>query len=123
MKGQAEPGHMDIESLYQLGARLKEQGNLVEAERCFRRIVEHAPDLPDPHHSLGVMLQLQEQLPEAIEQYRAAIAIDPCFVKAHYNLAMALWRCGSYREAIAFVRRTLLPAIARPIGFSACCSS
>ena len=107
MKEQTELGHMDIEACYRLGARLKEQGNLVEAERCFRRIVEHSPDLPDPHHSLGVVLQLRERLPEAIEQYRAAIALDPCFVKAHYNLAMALWRCGSYREAIAFVRRTL----------------
>ncbi|MDR3579531.1 MAG: tetratricopeptide repeat protein [Oryzomonas sp.] len=98
---------MNIESCYQLGAKLKEQGNLIGAERCFREIVDYAPDLPDPHHSLGVVLQLQEKLPEAIEQYQAAIALDPCFVKAHYNLATALWRCGSYREAISCVKRTL----------------
>ncbi|HEY4744740.1 MAG TPA: tetratricopeptide repeat-containing glycosyltransferase family protein, partial [Desulfuromonadaceae bacterium] len=99
---------MDIESSYQLGVRLKEQGDLGAAERCFRSIVEYAPDLPDPRHSLGVVLQLQERLAEAIEQYRAAIALDPCFVKAHYNLATALWRSGSCREAIAFTRRTLI---------------
>ena len=98
---------MNIEACYQRGAQLKEQGNLIEAERCFRDIVEYAPDLPDPHHSLGVVLQLQEKLLEAIGQYQAAIALDPCFVKAHYNLATALWRCGSYPEAIVSVRRTL----------------
>ena len=98
---------MDIKSCYQLGAQLKEQGNLAEAERCFRAIVEHAPDLPDPHHSLGIVLQLQGRLAEAIRHYRTAIALDTCFVKAHYNLAMALWRSGSYQEALALVHRTL----------------
>lgn len=98
---------MDIESCYQLGARHKEQGNLVEAERCFREIVEHAPDLPDPHHSLGVVLQLQERLPEAMEHYRAAIALDPCFVKAHYNLATALWESSRHDEAIVWLRKTV----------------
>jgi tetratricopeptide (TPR) repeat protein len=98
---------MNIEACYQLGAKLKEQGNLIDAECSFREIVEFVPDLPDPHHSLGVVLQLQGKLPEAIEHYKAAIALDPCFVKAHYNLATALLRCGSYQEAISFVHRTL----------------
>ncbi|KAA0889865.1 tetratricopeptide repeat protein [Oryzomonas rubra] len=104
---QTEQGHMDIESCYQLGALLKEQGDILGAERCFRRIVEQAPDLPDPQHSLGVVLQLQERLVEAIGHYRAAIALDPCFVKAHYNLATALWRSGSYQEAMACARKTI----------------
>jgi tetratricopeptide (TPR) repeat protein len=102
-----EPGHMDVESLYQLGARLKERGDLVEAERCFRGIVEQVPDLPDPHHSLGVVLQLQERPAEAIGHYRTALALDPGFVKAHYNLATALWRSGLYQEAISSVHTTL----------------
>lgn len=106
MNKQAE--HMDIESCYQLGVLHMGQGDLVEAERCFRKIVEYSPDLPDPHHSLGVVLQIQERLPEAIEHYRTAIALDPIFVKAHYNLATALWRNGSYLDAIALVRRTLI---------------
>lgn len=108
MKKQIELGHMDIESCYQLGVRLKEQGNLVEAERCFREIVEYAPHLPDPQHSLGVVLQLQERLPEAIEHYRTAVALDPCFVKSHYNLATALWQIGQYDEAIDWLRKTLV---------------
>ncbi|MGD0585408.1 MAG: tetratricopeptide repeat protein [Oryzomonas sp.] len=105
MKKQAE--HMDLETCYQLGVRLKERGDLVEAERCFREIVEHSPHLPDPHHSLGVVLQLQERPAEAIGHYRTAIALDPGFVKAHYNLSTALWRSGSYQEAISLVKRTL----------------
>ncbi|MDA8428600.1 MAG: tetratricopeptide repeat protein, partial [Geobacteraceae bacterium] len=96
-----------VESSYAAGARLLEQGDLAGAEHCFRRIVRQAPDLPDPHHSLGVVLQLEERLPEAIEQYRSAIARDPGFVKAHYNLATALWHYGTYQEAITALTTAL----------------
>lgn len=92
---------MDIESCYNLGVQLKETGDLAGAERCFSRIVDLDPGLPDPQHSLGVVLQLQDRPKEAIEHYRAAINTDPCFVKAHYNLANALLQCARYQEATA----------------------
>jgi len=93
-------GQTDIEAVYRLGGALKEAGDLVGAESCFRRIVERQPDLPDPQYSLGVVLQLQGRLPEAISHYRAATALDPGFVKAHYNLANALLHSALYRDAI-----------------------
>lgn len=97
----------DVETLYELGVQLKEQGNLVAAERCFRRIVELEPELPDPQHSLGVVLQLQGRFREAIDHYRAAINSDPVFIKAHFNLATSLWRSGVYAEAMEVLRATL----------------
>ncbi|MDO9309086.1 MAG: tetratricopeptide repeat protein, partial [Deltaproteobacteria bacterium] len=93
-------GQTDIEAVYRLGGALKEAGDLVGAESCFRQIVELQPDLPDPQYSLGVVLQLQGRLPEAISHYRAATALDPGFVKAHYNLANALLHSALYRDAI-----------------------
>lgn len=97
----------DIAACYNLGAQFKEQGNLAEAERCFRRIVEQEPELPDPQHSLGVVLQLQGRFVEAIDHYRAAISSDPAFVKAYFNLATSLWRSGVYAEAMEALRTTL----------------
>lgn len=98
---------MKIESCYNLGIQLKEQGDLNAAERCFRWVVDHNPTLPDPQHSLGVVLQLQGRLDEAIKHYRTATVLDPDFVKAHYNLATALWRSGCYQEAITSLHATL----------------
>lgn len=95
---------LDIESCYNLGAQLKEDGDLAGAERCFRKIVEHSPDLPDPQHSLAVVLHLQGRFDEAIRHYRNAVALDPGFVQAHYNLANALLQLGLYQDAIQSVR-------------------
>lgn len=97
-------GDDDIESLYLLGCRLKEGADLVGAERCFRRIVELAPDLPDPQHSLGVVLQMQGRPQEAVFHYRAAVTEDPFFAKALYNLANALFQSGNSREAVETAR-------------------
>ncbi|MFH1028674.1 MAG: tetratricopeptide repeat protein, partial [Pseudomonadota bacterium] len=102
-----EAGQTDIEAGYRLGGTLKEAGDLVGAESCFRQIVEQHPDLPDPQYSLGVVLQLQGRLPEAISHYRAATALDPGFVKAHYNLANALLHSALYRDAIESAKTTI----------------
>ncbi len=101
------PGLKDLETIYENGVRLKEAGDLSGAESCFRQITEHDSDLPDPHHSLGVVLQLQNKMQEAIKHYRKAITLDPAFVKAHYNLANALLVCGLYQEALEAVRAVL----------------
>lgn len=103
--GQTVP--FDIEAAYANGAKFKAAGDLVGAESCFRQITLHQPDLPDPQHSLGVVLQLQGRLEEAIEHYHSAINHDPGFVKAHYNLAHALQALGLYQDALAAVRTTL----------------
>lgn len=98
---------IDIEDYYMEGMRFKEAGDLLAAECSFRRIIEHAPDLPDPQYSLGVVLQLQGRITEAITRYRIATSLDPRFVRAYYNLANACLQQGGYQEAIAAARTTI----------------
>ncbi len=97
----------DIEACYEHGAQLKESGDLAGAECCFRRILEQYPDLPDPQHSLGVVLQMEGRPREAIEHYKAAIALDPGFVQARYNLANALVQSGMSYEAIEVTQEVI----------------
>ncbi|MDD2898666.1 MAG: tetratricopeptide repeat protein [Desulfuromonadaceae bacterium] len=97
----------DIEAAYEHACNLKEAGDLAGAEICFRRIVEQHPDLPDPQHSMGVVLQLQGRPVEAIGYFKAAIAEDPDFVQALYNLANALVQSGRPQEAIGSVREII----------------
>ncbi|MDA8430852.1 MAG: tetratricopeptide repeat protein [Geobacteraceae bacterium] len=107
--GEKEGGHEfgEIESLYNLGSRIKDEGDLVGAERCFRRIIDLDPDLPDPQHGLGVVLQMQGRPQEAVAHYKTAIAQDPGFVQALYNLANALVQSGKPQEALEYVRAVL----------------
>lgn len=97
----------ELESLYARGNRLKEEGDLGGAEQCFRRIVSVAPELPDPQHSLAVVLHMQGCIIEAIEHYKLAIAHDPDFTQALYNLANALVQAGMPREATEYAQAVL----------------
>jgi len=97
----------EIESLYAMGSRFKEDGDLSGAEHCFRQIIGLAPDLPDPHHSLGVVVQMQGRPGEAIAHYKEALAKDPCFVQALYNLANAFLQSGQFQDAIETMRAVL----------------
>jgi Tfp pilus assembly protein PilF len=44
---------------------------------------------------------------EAVEHYRAALALDPALIHAHYNLAVALESLGLPAEAAEQYRRAL----------------
>jgi tetratricopeptide (TPR) repeat protein len=96
-----------LEAAYEYACNLKEAGDLANAESCFRKIVEQHPDLPDPRYSLGVVLQMQGRPEAAIEHFKVAIAEDPVFVQALYNLANALVQTGRSLEAIGYVREII----------------
>lgn len=98
---------LNVEVVFEQGLHFKETGDLVAAERCFRQIVDRQPELPDPQYCLGVVLQLQGELQEAISRYRIATTLDPCFIKAHYNLAISCQQSGLYQEAIESALRTI----------------
>ena len=55
----------------------------------IRRAVELAPQSPQYHTNLGVVLSTGDKA-EAVRQFRKALAIDPSFCLAEYNLGAAL---------------------------------
>ncbi len=59
------------------------------------------------HHALGNTFQDLGEFEKAIEQYQAAIAIEPDYVMSHYNLAVALAAVDRLNEAIEQYRITV----------------
>jgi protein O-mannosyl-transferase len=59
------------------------------------------------HHGLGNLFLDRGQIDKAIEQYQAAIAIEPDNAMAHYNLGVALASMGRLDEAIEQYRKTV----------------
>jgi len=99
---------------YNLATMLTAAGRPDEALPHFR----HAVTLPpaSPRHramhakapfNLGRSLQERGDTAAAVEQYRLAIALDPCLAAAHYNLAQALDDAGDADGAIAGYEATL----------------
>lgn len=70
--------------------------------RTLEAQLELAAERPDDAivlNDLGNLLVLADRLEEAENAYRQALAVDPDFTSAHFNLAILLQQIGRAREA------------------------
>lgn len=75
------------------------QDSLQHAERVLQRAVELAPDRALP--ALAQFLQRQKRLPEAIDQWRVAIRLNPHEANHYLQLAALYERTGQPEQALA----------------------
>jgi len=76
------------------GDEAYQRGDLQTAEACFRHVLNARPNYADVRNRLGVVLTAQGRDEEAIDQFIAAIRINPRYVEAHINLAIAYYELG-----------------------------
>lgn len=99
----ADPDH--LEARINLGRLLHLAGRLAEAERVYRVGATADPFIA---FNLAVVLEDLEREPEAIVAYREALALDPQFADAHFNLARLYERAqdpkASLRHLLAYRR-------------------
>ena len=72
-----------------LGLQHHRSGNLAEAERIYRRILQDDPDHADVLCVLGAVRLVTDRSEEAVADLRRALAIRPDYPEAHNNLGMA----------------------------------
>ena len=101
----ADPAH--VEARINLGRLLHILGRLDEAERVYRSAGQAEPLLL---FNLAVLLEDLDREPDAIAAYREALALDPEFADAHFNLARLYERSrdakASLRHLLAYRRMT-----------------
>src|SRR5690348_3590933 len=89
--------------LYKQGMAALQKGDLDSARGAFEKVVRLAPQSPEGHNSLGLVLLAQNELDSTIKQFQSALKLKPDFVQAHINFANALIRkadlAGALREA------------------------
>jgi tetratricopeptide (TPR) repeat protein len=99
----ADPDH--LEARINLGRLLHLAGRLKEAERVYRVGAKADPFIA---FNLAVVLEDLEREPDAILAYREALALDPEFADAHFNLARLYERAqdpkASLRHLLAYRR-------------------
>jgi tetratricopeptide (TPR) repeat protein len=99
----ADPDH--LEARINLGRLLHLAGRLAEAERIYRVGAKADPFIA---FNLAVVLEDLEREPDAIIAYREALALDPQFADAHFNLARLYERAkdpkASLRHLLAYRR-------------------
>lgn len=72
------------------GADREARGGASLAESHYRLAICAAADVPLYWFNLGVSVEDQGRVSEAIAIYEHAIALDPCLADAHFNLARLL---------------------------------
>ena len=124
--------NVTIEEHFQLARSAAEKGNLDEAVRQYKRVLELDPKNAKAHLNLGIVYGRQgnlideppkdildraaydlQQLPKKsmwkkeVSEYKKALHIDPNFAEAHFNLGVAHQEKGNLKEAIAEYQKTL----------------
>lgn len=99
----ADPLH--LEARINLGRLLHLAGRLADAERVYRIGAKADPFIA---FNLAVVLEDLNREPDAIVAYREALALDPQFADAHFNLARLYERAkdpkASLRHLLAYRR-------------------
>ncbi len=86
-----------LEARLNLGRLLHLDGRLEEAEKIYRSTQSGEAILS---FNLAVLLEDFERDSEAMAEYRHALALDPGFADAHFNLARLHERAGHPKEAL-----------------------
>jgi tetratricopeptide (TPR) repeat protein len=92
-----------------LGDLFEQSGKVDEAIAIFGRVIEIQPDLYLPYYYYGKLASKQggKRIGEAVEKLRKAVALNPTFADAHYELGKAQAQAGQPAEAIQELKRSL----------------
>ncbi|MGW8265686.1 MAG: tetratricopeptide repeat protein, partial [Longimicrobiales bacterium] len=101
----------DPEVLYVLGQVSRERGNFDEAEGLWKKVLELDPGHAPTRGDLGGLLLSQGDTTAALEQFQAAVRLDPSMARAWLGLSHIHLAAGRYPEA-----RQALEAFLRAAG-------
>jgi len=83
----------------QLGYLYSRTGDIDKALEYTAKYIEFLPNEPNPHDSYGEMLRFAGRYPEALEQYRIALRIDPGFYISQKELGETYSLMGDEEQA------------------------
>lgn len=92
----------DFNSSFTLAITYLQQREFTAARRVFDSMIAEFGEKPEIHIAIGRAFREAGRLPEAIEEFKRAIALNSQFPGAHYNLGLAyLWNEGGSAVANA----------------------
>ena len=97
----------EAEALHLLGAIALHYGKAKEAALISSMAIQCNGKNPETYSNLGLAYHEQGLLIDAVKQYQHAIALDPNYVNAYYNLHAALLDPADVKPALALLRKLL----------------
>lgn len=96
-----------IEEFEDLGRLMLEAGVPADAIKSYRTLLDRKPGNHRAHHGLSVAMLETGQIAAGIDEARRALALQPRFVPAMHNLALAHLRDRRWVRARYWVRQAL----------------
>jgi tetratricopeptide (TPR) repeat protein len=90
-----------------LASSLDDQGEYKKGEKIFRQAIKESPKAPLLHFNLGINQAQQNRMPEAIEEYEAALRLNPGHAGGWRALAIAWQNTKARPRAFAAFARFL----------------
>jgi len=81
-----------------------QEGNFERARKRFREAIELDPGLPEAYNGVGVTFRMRNDLGAAIGWYKRALAVDPDFGDAYYNMACVYALQGQEELALRYLQ-------------------
>lgn len=90
---------------YSMGLALAETDRRADAMEHLRKAIALKFEFAAAHYALGKQFEVLKNYPDAIEQYREALRIEPGMIPARNNLAVVLFYSGDLAGAWESVHR------------------
>jgi hypothetical protein len=98
------------------GAAWLTEGNFEGARRRFLEAIELDAAVPEAYNGVGVTYRMRNDLPRALEWYKRALAVDPDFGDAYYNMACVYALEGRKDMALRYLQIAALNGYATAEG-------
>lgn len=98
---------MSLDEAVSMAIVFQKDGQLADAERLLRTILEVAPDHPVALHYAGVLAHQQKRSHDGLALIRRSLELDPAKADWHSNLGIVLKAVGRLDDAIAAYSRAI----------------
>jgi hypothetical protein len=86
------------------GAAWLSEGNFEQARRRFLEAIDLDATIPEAYNGVGVTYRMRNDLPSALGWYKKALAVDPDFGDAYYNMACVYALQGRKEMALRYLQ-------------------
>jgi hypothetical protein len=100
------------------GAGYLAEGSFEQARRRFLQAIEADPTVPEAYNGVGVTWRMRNDLGEALAWYKKALAVDPDFGDAYYNMACVYAVEGKAALALRYLKIAFLNGYATADGIA-----
>jgi tetratricopeptide (TPR) repeat protein len=116
-------GDSETDQLFRAGVDAMQQNRLADAEECFTRVIDRAPDFAEGWNKRATVRYMRQDFKGSVADCQQTLARNPHHFGASSGQGLCHMSLGEFREAAVCFRRALeihphLDAVRRNLGMA-----